>query len=86
MSSKRTCYKCHRIGGAGPRELRPYGPGGQDLCAGCMFGEDGNKPDPEVEEEAKRQFTKRLLAPGPLFLDSTEQVGPRPLLTRNKNN
>ena len=29
----RTCYKC----GTGDRELRPYGPGGVDVCYSCAM-------------------------------------------------
>jgi hypothetical protein len=39
---------------------RPYGPDGADLCAGCMFGEDGAAPDPDVQAEASRQFAVRI--------------------------
>lgn len=73
----RVCYKCKRGNGKGARELRPYGPNGQDICAGCVFGEDGNSPNPEAENEAKRQLTKRVMSPGPHVLDP--DVGPIPL-------
>ena len=53
------CYRCGRPHGVGKRECRPYGPGGALLCAGCMFGEDGAKPDAAVQAEARRQFTAR---------------------------
>jgi hypothetical protein len=65
---------CKRPGGTGPRELRPYGPGGQDVCAECTLC-----GPPEREREAKRQLTKALSRPGPLLLDPSEEVGPRPL-------
>lgn len=64
---------CNRPGGVGDRELRPYGPGGRDVCAGCVF--DG---PPEREEEARQQLGARLLTGEPLILDPSEQIGPRP--------
>ena len=52
----RVCYRCKQPGErVGKRELRPYGPGGADICAGCMFGEGGRAPDPEIQAEAARQ-------------------------------
>lgn len=69
----RTCMHCKRPGGTGARELRPYGPGGQDVCAECVL--DG---PPEREQEAKKHLAARLLHPGPSLLDAEEEVGPRP--------
>lgn len=60
MGEVRVCYRCRREHGRGPRETRPYGPGGAPLCAGCMFGEDGNAPSPDVQAEAKRQFNAAM--------------------------
>lgn len=82
----RKCYKCKQPGGRGPRELRPYGPGGKDLCAECMFGSKGQKPSPKLEEEARRQLLKSLMAPGPLVIDPEEQAGPRSLKSKSRNN
>jgi hypothetical protein len=75
----RYCMYCLRLGGIGKRELRPYGPGGRDVCAGCVF--DG---PPERLKEAEAQLGARLLTSEPLLLDVTEQVGPRPY--RSKGN
>lgn len=72
--SRRTCMHCKLPGGVGPRELRPYGPGGRDVCAECTF-----KGPPERLATAKAGLSKRLLATEPLLLDASEQVGPRPL-------
>lgn len=79
MSAARTCMHCKRPGGTGPRELRPYGPGGRDVCAECTF----NGP-PERLEEAARAFGARLLDSGPLVLDSREQVGPRAVRAKGR--
>lgn len=82
----RTCYKCHQPEGIGKRELRPYGPEGADVCAGCVFGTDGNGPNIDLLNEARYQLSKRLMGSEPLLLDATEQVGPRPLSTRSRDN
>ena len=58
----RACHKCRRPSGPGAHELRPYGPCGALVCAGCMFGEDGSAPDPAVRAEAERQFRAMLAA------------------------
>lgn len=73
----RTCMYCGLPGGKGPRELRPYGPGGRDVCAECVF----NGP-PQRKEEAERQLGMRLMHSGTLLLDPSEQVGPRPLVKK----
>lgn len=73
--SNRACYKCGVT-----KDLRPYGPGGKDTCFPCM------KATPGAEDEAKRQLGQRFLTPGPLLLDDSEQVGPRPLVKKTKNN
>ena len=70
----RKCIHCGQPGGTGKRELRPYGPNGTDVCAGCVFG-----GPPERKREAERQLGARLMATEPLVLDADEQVGPRPL-------
>ncbi len=77
-AEKRACYLCKLPGGAGPRELRPYGKDGQDVCSGCMFGEGGKRPDPAVKREAEKQLAKRMGVAGTMVLDPGEQVGPRP--------
>ena len=71
---KRYCMHCLRRGGSGPRELRPYGPGGRDVCAQCTF-----QGPPDRREEAERQLSARMLTSKPLVLDNREQAGPRPL-------
>lgn len=75
---ERKCIHCKQPGGKGPRELRPYGPGGADVCAECVLG------NPKREKVAKHQLGQRLLTADPLLLDATEQVGPRPLKARGK--
>lgn len=70
----RTCYHCGLPGGTGKRELRPYGPGGVDVCAECVLGD---KAHPERENVAKQEPAKRFLHTGPLILDPSEQSGPR---------
>ena len=72
--SERSCVYCGQPGGKGPRELRPYGPDGNDVCAECVF----NGP-PERLKEAERHLGKCLLHPGTLLLDPKEQIGPRPV-------
>lgn len=73
----RRCYHCGQPGGDGPRELRPYGPNGSDVCAGCVFGKDA---PPERKEMATAALSRQLAVAGPLIIDP--QVGPRP--TRKK--
>jgi hypothetical protein len=70
---KRTCIYCHKPGGKGPRELRPYGPNGADVCAECVLGSS----HPEREEQAKQAFAKQIMISGPLVLIAEEQAGPR---------
>lgn len=76
--SGRKCHHCKRPGGSGPRELRPYGPVGADVCAECVF----NGP-PERLKQAETVFRgklrEHLRGAEPLLLDAREQVGPRPL-------
>lgn len=74
----RKCFYCKQSGGKGPRELRPYGPGGSDVCAECVLGEKA--PDKlKRMADAESAFSKQLATKGPLVLDSREQVGPRPI-------
>lgn len=72
----RKCIHCNQPGGTGPRELRPYGPNGTDVCAECVLG-------PKAPEARKKLASKALIRqisqPGPLVLDAAEQAGPRPL-------
>ena len=74
----RTCSLCGLPGGPSERELRPYGRGGADVCAGCVLG------DPDRESEARRQLATRMLDTRPLLLDPREQVGPRPVTEREE--
>lgn len=74
----RACHVCGRAGGFGKRELRPYGPGGADVCAGCVFGENGGRPAAARVAEAERQLGARLLTSEPLVLDVRDQIGPVP--------
>lgn len=69
---ERTCIYCGKPGGKGPRELRPYGPSGADVCAECTF-----HGPPERVIEAEKQLSIRLVQPGPLVIVPEEQVGPR---------
>ena len=76
---ERYCMHCLRLDGRGPRELRPYGPGGRDVCAECTF-----KGPPERLKEAERQLGVRLLPGETLLLDDRERVGPRPYKSKGK--
>ena len=58
MTTPAGCCYC----GTTDRELlRPYGPGGADVCFRCML------ETPERQNEAKRQFKARLAA-GPVAI------------------
>jgi len=49
------CYKCGKDEVKGTRkELRPYGPGGQNTCFECATA------DPETEKACGDEFQKRL--------------------------
>lgn len=74
MSVERRCIYCKQLGGKGPRELRPYGPNGADVCAECTF----NGP-PERLRTAEKALGLALAQHGALVLDDREQVGPRPI-------
>lgn len=74
--SERRCMHCKQPGGRGPRELRPYGPNGQDVCAECVLGKGAPG---ERAATARQQLGRALMAPGPLILDTSEQAGPRPM-------
>ncbi len=73
---ERTCIHCGQPGGTGKRELRPYGPNGADVCAGCVLG------NPEREQVARKRLDLSLAAAGTLLLDPNEQAGPRPMSER----
>ena len=75
----RSCHYCKRVGGKGPRELRPYGPGGVDVCAECVLG---NSAPPDRRRTAEAALGRQLMTHEPLLLDVGEQAGPRPLKPR----
>jgi hypothetical protein len=83
---ERRCYKCKQPGGKGKRELRPYGPNGSDVCAGCVFGTDEKGPNEKLIEEARKQLGKQMAMVGDeiAVIDPTEQVGPRAPTTEEK--
>lgn len=76
----RSCSRCRRPGGVGPRELRPYGPGGADVCAECVFG----GPYEQLLRIAEEKLAEQLAQPGPLVIDAAEQIGPRSIKPRGK--
>lgn len=79
MAIKRQCSLCEKPGGKGPRELRPYGKGGSDVCAECTF----SGPDAVKNQKiAREQFNKQIMTMEPLVLNYDEQVGPRPIIPR----
>lgn len=66
--------ECHYCGPT-ERELRPYGPGGSEICFPCM------KATPEREEAAKNAFgglldAVEVVSPGPVMIGTSE--GPVP--------
>jgi hypothetical protein len=66
--------ECHYCGPT-DREMRPYGPGGANICFPCM------KAAPEREEAAKNAFGGLLdavdiVSPGPVVIGGEE--GPVP--------
>jgi hypothetical protein len=74
----RTCYACGCAGGVGNRELRPYGPGGRDVCAGCVFGEDDGPADQAKLAAAEQRLALQLGMAGDVaVIDAREQAGPR---------
>lgn len=81
VTIKRACMHCGTDGqnGDSQSELRPYGPGGRDVCYRCAIGE---RATTERREQARASIRSALLARGPLILDPDEQVGPRPLLPK----
>lgn len=78
----RICHYCKQPGGKGDRSLRPYGPGGADVCAGCVLGEGA---PPERKDVARKALDRQLFPHEPLLLDAREQVGPRPLKSKGKS-
>ena len=60
----RKCFYCGKPGGKGPRELRPYGPDGADVCAECVV----HGKDPKRTKIAEEQFLKK-------FNDSSSKTG-----------
>lgn len=60
---ERYCMHCLQRGGARKRELRPYGPGGRDVCAGCVFDgppermaeETSAAPEPQSDDLRQRK-------------------------------
>lgn len=82
----RSCYQCKRPGGVGKRELRPYGPNGSDICAGCVFGEEGSEANQELLGQARSQLQRQLGNAGEsvIVLDAANQVGPRALTPQEK--
>lgn len=63
-----SCYYCKQPNGKGPRELRPYGPGGADVCAGCTMG------DKKRNAAAQKQYGKQLDAAGDVAVMSDLSV------------
>lgn len=59
MTARVKCYYCKRS----DREMRPYGPGGSQLCFPCMM----DPKHPEREEDAKAAFRVQM--------DASEIVG-----------
>lgn len=74
--SARVCIYCGKPNGPGVRELRPYGPGGSDVCAGCIVGEGGQR-----EKAAKKEFARQLRESTPegSGVVSLTESGPEPL-------
>lgn len=65
--AERTCCYC----GTAESELRPYGPGGSDVCFSCAMA-----PGRKAQTEAA--FARQLGMAGPAaVLDASEEVGPR---------
>lgn len=65
---KRACMYC----GSEERELRPYGPGGRDVCHPCAM------ETPERKAQTKNAFARQLgMAGGVAVIDASEQAGPR---------
>ena len=78
----RVCYRCRQPGGVGPRELRPYGSNGEDICAMCVFGKDGKTPNKRRLAVAEKKLREQLV--GDTILDHREQVGPRPIKPKGR--
>lgn len=66
----RSCCHC----GSKDEELRPYGPGGRDVCFGCAMS------SPERKAQTERAFSRQLGMAGPVALiDPEDEAGPVPL-------
>lgn len=68
----KTCCVCGGSNGTGKAELRPYGPGGADICHGCAFA------GPEMRKSTEKQFKALLDGAGanPVLGD---EDGPQPI-------
>lgn len=66
------CYYC----GPTKQELRPYGPGGRNICFPCM------KASPEREETAKANFMALLDGVGAMtgIVSIGTDAGPQPVV------
>ena len=63
------------------KDIRPYGPGGKDMCFKCMK----DPAHPEREREAKQRFLGQLSMSGDVaVLDDANQVGPRPATSQER--
>lgn len=74
--SPRTCYKCGRAPdstlndrGKFAVELRPYGPGGQDVCVECAFA------TPEAIAQTSASFSALLAASAAISSTGTAVIG-----------
>jgi len=70
----RKCYLC----GTTEKELRPYGPGGQDVCFPCAMS------TPERKAQTEQAFDSQLSACGETPVIGLD-VGPVPLRTANES-
>lgn len=68
-SIARSCCYC----GSEDEELRPYGPGGKDVCFDCAMGTD------ERKRQTESSFARQLAMAGPVALiDDRDEAGPVP--------
>lgn len=72
----RTCHYC----GPTREELRPYGPGGSDICYPCM------KATPDRERAAEGAFGALLDAAGSMspVVAIGSDIGPQPVTTQEE--
>lgn len=68
----RACFNCGELAGTGKRELRPYGPHGQDICFECMMS------SPTLQEAARVRFANRLAECGDVAV--LDGGAPRPAI------